>query len=159
MVNNVGVGSPLAWEPKNCYKLHAGNIYPIVLLTQQFLKKFEDRFAKTGKRSIVVNLSSQAALTTIPILASYGSTKLFDFQVSRALGYETARTGVDVLSVLPGLVSTPLTGEKVNALGGVISAQDCARGMLDNALSEMTFGGKLHEVIGTAQQILIDFLP
>ena len=58
LVNNVGVGAADPWTTENCYHIIAGNTYPIVLMTQNLVKRLEERYAKTGNRSIVINLAS-----------------------------------------------------------------------------------------------------
>lgn len=109
LINNVGIAGPPNWEIEGTYDCIAGNCYPIVLMTQQFVSKMKERFTKKGARSLIVNLSSQTALTPIPFSGNYSGAKLFDHFISRALYYELRFKGVDVVSVMPGLVATPMT--------------------------------------------------
>lgn len=114
LVNNVGVAIKLDNSPQSVYKEVAANCYPIVLLTQQLVKGMEERFAKNKQRSIIINLSSQAALIPAPHHLNYAATKVFDDFFTRGLFYELRIKGIDVLSVKPGMVATALTGRKVD---------------------------------------------
>ena len=136
----------------------AGNCYPVVLLTQRVLNEhFRDR-AEAGARSLVINLSSQMSLAPVPSKRIYSASKYFDHTFTTALGYECKK--VDVLSVMPGFVATNMSGFKQpNPFKGVISAEQCAQGILANSTSHLTFGGRLHEVLGLLMRIALDVLP
>ncbi len=51
-----------------------------------------------------------------PHAANYAATKVFDDFFTIALYYELKAKGIDVLSVLPGLVATNMTGRTANLL-------------------------------------------
>lgn len=68
-----------------------------------------------------------------PHVKNYSATKVFDDYFSKGLFYELRAKGVDVLSVQPGPVATPLLGRKEDLLKMIISPEDCARGSLDKA--------------------------
>ena len=98
------------------------------------------------------------SLFPTPAKRTYSACKYFDHTFTTAIGYEMA--SVDVVSVLPGLVATALSGIKeVNPLKGVISAGKCATGILNNASTGFTYGGFLHEVLGLFMKIIIDIIP
>ena len=78
LVNNVGIALPTERSPVQVYREIAANCYPVVLLTQQLVGKFEERFSKNKNRSIIINLSSQAALMPMPHFKNYSATKVFD---------------------------------------------------------------------------------
>ena len=93
-------------------------------------------------------------------MSNYSGNKVFDHNFSKALGYELMFKGVDVLSVMPGLVATALTKRTTQDIKELsITAESCASGMLNNATSGYTFGGTLHEVTGNLAQILFEFMP
>ena len=52
-----------------------------------------------------------------------------------------------------------MTGVAPNARKAIISAQDCARGILDNASSGMTYGGTVHKITGFITKFFIDMVP
>ena len=112
LVNNVGMADPVNRSTLQVYREIAVNCYPIVLLTQQLVGKFEERFTKGKNRSMIINLSSQAALMPAPFFKNYAATKVFDDYFSKALFYELRAKGVDVLSVQPGMVATAMTKRK-----------------------------------------------
>ena len=96
----------------------------------------------------------------MPNFAHYSGTKVFDHNFSRALYFELAFKGIDVLSVMPGLVATPLTkrtGADLKEMA--ITAESCASGILNNAAAGYTFGGTLHEITGFFSTLLIEFMP
>lgn len=108
LVNNVGISSIGAYHtinPSDLMDEIAVNCYPIVLLTQAFLKPLEDRVNKLvdGKKyhSLIVNLSSSASLQPLPYFSNYAATKVFDDAFSKGIYYELRAKGVDVLSVQP----------------------------------------------------------
>ena len=61
---------------------------------------------------------------------------------------------------MPGMVATPLTGRKDKDWSEVvISAEDCATGILRNANSVYTYGGTHHELTGLLMTTIVEFLP
>ena len=79
----------------------------MALLTKAVLPLME---ARKGKRSLIINLASQAALMPNPLFANYSATKAFDDFFTKGIYYELKSRGIDVLSVMPGGVSTGLNG-------------------------------------------------
>ena len=91
---------------------------------------------------------------------NYAATKVFDDFFSRSLFFELRPKGVDVLTVNPGMVATPMTRRNVDLRQLIISPEECARGCLDKATSFQTYGGNWHELSGLiAKCLLIDLLP
>ena len=69
----------------------------------------------------------------MPNFSHYSGTKSFDLTFSRALRFELMFKGIDVLSVMPGLVATNLTKRKGQDLKELaITAESCASGILNN---------------------------
>ncbi|RWS18675.1 Inactive hydroxysteroid dehydrogenase-like protein 1 [Leptotrombidium deliense] len=66
-------------------------------------------FMVTNKKGIVVNISSLAALTPLPLMSVYGASKTFVDYFSSALRYEYKDVNVDVQIISPGFVSTRMT--------------------------------------------------
>ena len=147
LANNVGMGTGgLEVTPELCCQQVATNVYPMVLLTQELVRKMEERTDKRGMRSLIINLSSLSTINPLPRMKHYGATKTFNDYFSKSLYYELQSKGIDVLTVAPGYVATPLTGMTANARKGVITAEQCAVGILDKARSFATYGGTVHEV-------------
>jgi short-subunit dehydrogenase len=61
-------------------------------------------FKLTGKRSHLINLSSQTIFGPYSYFFTYGATKIFNHTLSRSLMEELRPLGVDVMSVQPNLV-------------------------------------------------------
>lgn len=72
------------------------------LLARLFLPAMADR----GQGGIIF-VSSLAGLQGVPALATYSATKAFLIALGEALWAEHSHSGVDVLTVCPGAVSTP----------------------------------------------------
>lgn len=99
-------------------------------------------------------------MSPMPNFAHYSGTKVFDHNFSHALRYELAFKGIDVLSVMPGLVATPLTKRTKSDIKELsITSESCAQGILNNVVAGYTFGGALHEITGFFSMILIESMP
>jgi NAD(P)-dependent dehydrogenase (short-subunit alcohol dehydrogenase family) len=64
--------------------------------------------AREGRRSVVLNVTSDAAVTAYPQWGAYGASKAALSQMSRIWDEELAAEGVRVLSLDPGDMDTPL---------------------------------------------------
>lgn len=73
-----------------------------VLLAHRFLPAMAGR----GRGGLIL-MSSLAGLQGVPTLAAYSATKSFLIALGEALWAELRSSGVDVLTVCPGAVSTP----------------------------------------------------
>uniref|UniRef100_A0A6G1S9V7 Estradiol 17-beta-dehydrogenase 12 n=1 Tax=Aceria tosichella TaxID=561515 RepID=A0A6G1S9V7_9ACAR len=61
------------------------------------------------KHGVILNVSSFSALDPCPLLALYAASKAFVDVFSRSIGYEYAKKGITVQSVLPGFVATKMS--------------------------------------------------
>jgi NAD(P)-dependent dehydrogenase (short-subunit alcohol dehydrogenase family) len=64
--------------------------------------------AREGRRPLVVNVSSDAAVTAYPGWGAYGASKAALHQLSRIWSEELASEGIRVVSIDPGDMDTPL---------------------------------------------------
>ena len=64
--------------------------------------------ARTGRGSVVLNVSSDAAVNAYPSWGAYGASKAALHHLSRIWSDELAAEGVRVLSIDPGDMDTPL---------------------------------------------------
>ncbi|CDW81761.1 short chain dehydrogenase reductase family protein [Stylonychia lemnae] len=163
LINNVGMSNkPDDQENHQLKDVHAEvvvNCYPIVILTKLLVDRLKLRYKKTGKRSLILNVASQITFIPNPYLAGYCSSKNFDDKFTKSLYYEMKGTGVDVLGLLPGAVSTGLNGFSEVPFA-VIGVQSCATGTLNNATSFVTFGGWVHEIHGfLVKNFMLDLVP
>src|SRR5512132_3690894 len=64
--------------------------------------------ARQGRRSLVINISSDAAISAYPNWGAYGASKAALHHLSRIWNEELADEGVRVASIDPGDMDTPL---------------------------------------------------
>jgi hypothetical protein len=108
LVNNAGFGllgkveSP---EHERAVGMVDLNCRAVVDFTYHFLPAM-----KTRRRGAVIIVSSVVGSIPVPWFAIYGATKAFDLYFGEALYGECHGTGVDVLTVLPGLTKTEFQG-------------------------------------------------
>jgi NAD(P)-dependent dehydrogenase (short-subunit alcohol dehydrogenase family) len=64
--------------------------------------------AREGRRAVVVNVSSDAALNAYPRWGAYGTSKAALLHLSRVWDEELRQEGVRILSIDPGDMNTPM---------------------------------------------------
>lgn len=103
LANNTGKGhaNPIeAHTVDMCFNMVNVNINAMLFISRYFIPKFKARFAKAGKRSAVINVSSISALGASASTVVYGSTKAFNRMFSLGMEQE-CKEFLDVLTVLP----------------------------------------------------------
>lgn len=141
LINNVGVMylgpiHKMAW--KEVEEMTAINVYPQTFLTRMMLPGMTARYEATKQRSLIINLSSTAAILPMPMMSLYGATKAFNDWLSRALSYE-CEPAVQIVSFRPGVVNTNLP-KAANVKGsgpGVIETEAFAKAAM-NCLNQRT---------------------
>jgi 17beta-estradiol 17-dehydrogenase / very-long-chain 3-oxoacyl-CoA reductase len=137
LVNNVGTGKNSEFHSlptEKVTEMLALNIWPIVYMSYLLLPYMMRR----KKPCAILNLSSVTGTIPMRNLALYSACKAFDDYFSRTLSEELAlyhgtrkSTLIDILSVRPGFVNTPLTStDKVKPL--LISPRACAESALNS---------------------------
>lgn len=81
-----------------------------------------------GRIAVVASVTGFAAL---PRAAAYGATKAFLISMCDSLRADLAGTGVDVTTVNPGFVRTPLTAQNEFDMPFLIDADEAARAIAD----------------------------
>ena len=148
LVNNVGMGSPGRLHRKPLNKVldtNALNLWPVVLLTKLLLPKLQKA------PSLIVNLSSVASITPICGSSVYCATKSYDDLFSLFLREELKyrSSGIDVVSLQPAYVDTPLT-QDIKGKFLEISADECAAKCLEAADKVgYTSGHWKHQVVSS----------
>ena len=133
-------------------------MYSLTLLTKFILPKLLER-SKKNKKSLIINLSSQASLIPTPYFADYAGTKAFNDRLSKGLYYELKPMGIDVLSVKPGVVATSINYMKPSFMR-TITVDSCVKGILGNATHQECYGGWVHEIHGFfAKCFIMDLVP
>jgi short-subunit dehydrogenase len=116
LVNNAGVentGPAALVDADAGERLLATNLLSPVRMARQLLPAMIAR-----GNGVIVNVTSVAALTPAPLQAWYGASKAGLAAFSEALGGELRGTGVHVLTVYPGPVTTAMSEAGYAAFGG-----------------------------------------
>ena len=77
------------------------NVCAYVELANRFGRRLRDR----GRGGLIM-MSSMTGVVGSPFATTYGATKAFVLAMGSALGYELRKSGVDVLTLVPGAVDT-----------------------------------------------------
>jgi short-subunit dehydrogenase len=104
LINNAGYAEGGAIEEipmERVRKQFETNVLGLIAVTQTFLPLMRQR--QSGK---VINLSSVVGKVTIPLLGAYTATKHAVESITDALRMELHGSGVDVITVAPGSIST-----------------------------------------------------
>ena len=112
LINNAGyahVGEFATISDSDVHKQLTCNTYPIVLLTQQVIKSFKQRYERFGMRSLLISTASIAAQIPIPFASTYSASKRFVDFTMWSLREELSCYGVDVCSWQTATVSTKMT--------------------------------------------------
>ena len=79
------------------------NARALLQLSHAFSRRLQQREATGG----LIIISSLAGLWGTSLVAPYGATKAFDWNLAEALHYELKPSGIDVLAVCAGAMRTP----------------------------------------------------
>jgi short-subunit dehydrogenase len=106
LVNNAGTSylePVLGVDDDRARKLFEVNVHTPIAAIHQLLPAMMDR-----KRGIIINVASNAAFSPAPYLCHYSATKGALGNFSESLRLELKRSGVQVLTVYPGPIKTPM---------------------------------------------------
>lgn len=136
LINNAGAGrlGPFLDNDEEAERATVMvNVVAVVTLTRRLLPGMLAR-ARVRKRSAgLVILSSLAALSPVPLFATYAASKAFDLCLAEALADELKEEPVDVLAVCPGATETAFGKRAGYARGkfpGALDPRAVARGAL-----------------------------
>lgn len=113
LVNNAGFAKPGPMQnlsPEDWESVFAVNLFAPVRLTYRLLPDFLKR--KSGK---IINIASVAGKVAFPGSVCYASSKFALTGFSEGMAAELARSGVEVITVCPGLVRTEFFRKNNNA--------------------------------------------
>lgn len=109
LINNAGLGvfGPVTSNPLDReMEMVAVNVTAVVHLTRALLPGMTARVRTSGGRAGLIIVSSVAAFTPVPMLATYAATKTFELSFGEALADEVKDAPVDVLVLCPGATRT-----------------------------------------------------
>ena len=113
LINNASALGPVPLVPladTECEDLEqalATNLLGPFRLTKALLGSLAAS-ARRGRRSLVINISSDAAISAYPNWGAYGASKAALHHLSRIWNEELASEGVRIVSIDPGDMDTPL---------------------------------------------------
>src|SRR5712691_7895207 len=123
LVNSAGVGGAgrLDELPTKQLDLQLDvNLRGLMIVTREALPLLREA------SGLVVNLSSIAATTGVPILPVYGAAKAGVVSVTRSLNAGEGRHGVRAVALCPGFVDTPMSAWSSLEPEEMIRPEDCA---------------------------------
>lgn len=158
LINNVGVNqggrAPLhELDPQaieQCIKINC--LYP-TLLTHHLLPLM----VKDPSPKAIINLASVAGLTVNPFSSVYSGSKSYNRLFSLAIASEYLDQGIEVLSVSPGFVSTPMTRMRESSV--VCTAEQCARNSLARIGQVDIIPHWKHVMMMVGSQLTLSLLP
>ncbi|MEO7108796.1 MAG: SDR family NAD(P)-dependent oxidoreductase, partial [Polyangiaceae bacterium] len=133
------------------------NVVSLTELTWRFAKAMRDRGA-----GYVLNVASIGAYTPSPTYATYSAGKAYVRDMTEAIAYELAGSGVQVCSLCPGGTATEFhqaSGQELPKIfkATFMSAENCAEIGL-----EAMFGGRRNVISGWLNKVsmfLLRFMP
>jgi len=138
LINNAGYGQlgPIETITRNQWlNQYETNVFGLIRMAQLVIPAMRQQ-----KRGRIINISSMGGQFTFPLAGAYHSTKYAVESINEALRFELKSFGIDVITIQPGPVSTPLAHSAVNTLD---VAADSPYSSLVEALHKMS-----HQSIG-----------
>lgn len=136
LVNNAGYAEGGAIEEiplERLRKQFETNVIGLVAMTQAFLPLMRER-----KHGRVINISSVVGKISIPLLGAYTATKHAVEAISDALRIELKNTGIDVVSIRPGSISTNFGSTVAQSVKSWSSSESAYRASYDKFIRQRT---------------------
>ncbi|EAR88258.2 oxidoreductase, short chain dehydrogenase/reductase family protein (macronuclear) [Tetrahymena thermophila SB210] len=156
LVNNVGYLIGGSFEKQTYSQINniiSMNVGAQALLTRGLISQLLNR----KQKSAIINLSSMSSYLIFAGFAMYGGTKSFNDYFSRSLS-EEYKGKLDVLSVKPGWVNTPMT-DGIPGKFLEITPEQCASNILKQlGRTNLTFGHYKHEMTAFVNYLTIDMI-
>ncbi len=114
LVNNAGVAvaGPLLEMPLEEFRRQIEiNLIGVVAVTQAFAPLLGADLTLTGPPGRIVNMSSVGGTSANPFLSPYNASKFALEGLGESLRRELMLFGVDVISIRPGAIATPIWGK------------------------------------------------
>ena len=111
LVNNAGIViyGPLKELEISAFEQQMNvNVLGLLRVTKAFLPLLGAQYPQQFSPGKVINISSVAAVFTTPFLAPYSASKKAVEAITDGLRMELLPYGIDVVSILPGPVKTPI---------------------------------------------------
>jgi len=112
LVNNVGVNTAVPTTLEGHSDEDIENIINVNCMFTTKLTRYMIPVLRRRQCSLVLNLASMAGIYPTPLMPVYSASKAFNDAMSRAVAEEVKEYGIDVFSVQPGYVVSPMSGFK-----------------------------------------------
>ena len=122
LINNAGandLGEPAGFEVARAEKLFALNVFSPMRLVEAVLPAMRER-----SRGAIVNVASIAAANAPGMMTHYAATKAALARYSEGLATQLEPEGIQILTVYPGPVKTPMEDQVRDRLGGDLGMGD-----------------------------------
>jgi NAD(P)-dependent dehydrogenase (short-subunit alcohol dehydrogenase family) len=114
LVNNAGIGSEIVPTIEQSVEKFS-RIIDVHLRGTYLCSRKAGRWMIEKKYGKIVNIASIAGMVGVPVRTSYGAAKAGIIQLTKILAVEWAEYGINVNSISPGHVLTPMLESFVNA--------------------------------------------
>ncbi|MDZ7604107.1 MAG: SDR family oxidoreductase [Cyclobacteriaceae bacterium] len=114
LINNSGiaVGGPVMHLPLSEFRRQFDvNVFGLIAVTKAFLPMLGARPEFHGRAGKIINISSVSGKVGFPFIAPYCASKFALEGFSQSLRRELLLYGIDVISIGPGPVKTPIWGK------------------------------------------------
>lgn len=163
LINNVGVMPDFCNFPLNSKKEIENtigvNIYPLTYITYFLIPKMISRYAHTGLRSIIINMSSVSAIKPSTGFNIYGSTKSYILQFSQCISYEYDQA-INIMAVAPTAIRTRLSDKyrlSTTFASAPISTEMFVNNVWDQLHKRVSGGYCINDIGRTVYDILPDW--
>ena len=154
VINNAGVAisGPLEQLPESEYRKQLDiNLFGPLAIAQETLPLLREA-RNAGKTNVkIINVSSVAGYLSSPFTGIYSASKFGLEALTDALRRELMPTGIDVISIAPGPVKTPIWGKGREQTGNFIGGHyEDVLSYLGDYVKSANDGGLEPEVIANA---------
>ncbi len=114
LINNSGIalGGPVAYLPLSEFRRQFDvNVFGLIAVTKAFLPLLGARAGFNGHPGKILNISSVSGKVGFPFIAPYCASKFAVEGFSQSLRRELLPYGIDVITIGPGPVKTPIWGK------------------------------------------------
>jgi 2-keto-3-deoxy-L-fuconate dehydrogenase len=117
-------GTILECTPKDWEFSFNLNVRAMYVAIQAALPKMLDRFAKSGTRASIINMTSVAgSIKGLPNRFVYGASKAAVVGLTKAVAADFVMKGVRCNAIAPGTVDTPSLAERIGAYDDPVEAR------------------------------------
>lgn len=166
LVNNVGTAYPTPeyftdypqdWQ----LNLINTNITSMTMMSDIVLRKMlkQEKRSWVNNRGIIINISSMAGTTELPLFSTYAASKSYINNLSKTLSFEYEKDDIIVQTVMPNQVDTKLA-KNLRQPETVVSVESYVRYALNTVGTEQsTNGHPKHKILNNLGILLGELIP